>query len=237
MTKNTKITYRFLTMLTLVLPLSVNSATTLQSHDSIEKAVYQHIIKKTGADNKNTEVQLNTLDPRLRLNACGHPLETSIRGAGAPLGRIAVAVKCSSPKPWKFYLGATVRQFDNIVVAKQGIPRGTVLSKNDIHLEKKELTNLRHGYFNSLDDVINMVAKRTLVGGKAITPNSVNRKQLISRGEKVTIRAILSGVEVRMYGEALADGANGERIAVKNLNSHRIINAVVTSQGIVTVTL
>lgn len=237
MTKFTKITRQFLMTLMLTIPVSVSSAAELQSHDSIENAVHQHILKTIGTNSKNIEVQLNTLDSRLRLDACDHPLETLIRGTGAKVGRIAVAVKCNSPKPWKFFLGATVRQFGDVVVAKQGIPRGTVLSRNDVRLEQTELTNLRQGYFDNVDDVVNMVTKRTLVAGKTITPNSVNSKQLVSRGDKVTIRAVLSGLEVRMHGEALADGANGERIAVKNLNSQRIINAVVTSQGIVTVAM
>ncbi|MBL1433318.1 MAG: flagella basal body P-ring formation protein FlgA [Gammaproteobacteria bacterium] len=222
---------------TLIMPLGAYSANPLQSHESIEKAVHQHILTQIDGENANIEVELNQIDSRLSLQQCDQPLQTEVRGVGELRGRIAIAVKCSSPKAWKFYLGATVRQFGNIVVAKQGIPRGTVLSIPDVRLDYTELSQLRQGYYQNINDVVGMVAKRTLSADKAISPNAVNRKQLVNRGDKVTIRAILSGVEVRMVGEALADGANGERISVKNLNSNRIINAVVTSNGIVTVTL
>ncbi len=211
----------------------------VQSHASIEKAVFQHINEQLSSDGLDIdiEIELNQIDKRLRLQQCDQPLATTVRGAGKLRGRIAVAVKCSSPKPWKFYLGATVRQFGKIIVAKQGIPRGTVLSRNDIHLKYTELTQLRQGYYQHIDAIVGMVAKRTLSGGKPIGSHAVNRRQLINRGDKVTIRAVLAGIEVRMIGEALANGANGERISVKNLSSNRIIKAVVTSQGVVTVTL
>ncbi|MBN4073752.1 flagellar basal body P-ring formation protein FlgA [bacterium AH-315-E07] len=226
----------FILLITLIVPISAHSDTTLQSHESIEKAVYLHINERISNNNK-IEIELNSIDKRLRLQQCNEPLETTVRGVGELRGRIAVAVKCSSPKPWKFYLGATIRQFGNTVVAKQGIPRGTVLSRNDVRLHYSELTQLHQGYYQTIDDVIGMVAKRTLNAEIPITPSAVNRKQLVNRGDKVTIRAVLAGIEVRMVGEALANGANGERISVKNLSSNRIINAVVTSQGIVSVIL
>ncbi|MBL4852002.1 MAG: flagellar basal body P-ring formation protein FlgA [Gammaproteobacteria bacterium] len=209
----------------------------VQSHASIEKAVFQHINEQLSSDGLDIEIELNRVDKRLRLQQCDQPLATTVRGIGELRGRIAIAVKCSSPKPWKFYLGATVRQFGKIVVAKQGIPRGTVLSHSDIHLKYTELTQLRQGYYQHIDDIVGMVTKRTLSGGKPIGPHTVNRRQLVNRGDKVTIRAVLAGIEVRMVGEALANGANGERISVKNLSSDRIIKAVVTSQGVVSVRL
>ena len=73
--------------------------------------------------------------------------------------------------------------------------------------------------------------------GKIISPRAVNRRQLVNRGDKVIIKAVVEGIEVRMNGEAMGNGANGERISVKNLSSNRIINAVVTAQGIVSVIL
>ncbi len=209
----------------------------VQSHASIKKAVFQHINEQLNDDGLDIEIELNRIDKRLRLQQCDKPLATTVRGIGELRGRIAIAVKCSGPKPWKFYLGAMVRQFGNIVVAKQGIPRGTVLSHSDIHLKYTELTQLRQGYYEHIDDIVGMVTKRTLSGGKPIGPHAVNRRQLVNRGDRVTIRAVLAGIEVRMVGEALANGANGERISVKNLSSDRIIKAVVTSQGVVTVTL
>ena len=227
-----------LTLLTtLIMPLPAHADEKMQSHEAIENAVYRHINERISGNNTNIEIELSSIDKRLRLQQCDEPLETTVRGVGVLRGRIAVAVKCNSPKPWKFYLGATVRQFGNTVVAKQGIPRGTVLSRNDVRLHYTELTQLRQGYYQSIDDVIGMVAKRTLNAENPITPSAVNRKRLVNRGDKVTIRAVLAGIEVRMVGEALANGANGERISVKNLSSNRIINAVVISQGIVSVIL
>ena len=221
----------------LVMPINTALATSLQSPASIKNAVSDYILGQIGEGKNDFEIELDSIDNRLRLQQCSAPLDTTVRGRGALRGRIAIAVSCTQPKRWKFYLGATVREFGNVVVSKQGIPRTTVLSVDDVELKYQELTPLRQGYYSSIDDIAGMVAKRTLLAGKPITPRALNRRQLVNRGDKVTIRATVSGIEVRMSGEALANGANGERISVKNLSSNRIINAVVTAQGIVSIVL
>jgi flagella basal body P-ring formation protein FlgA len=60
--------------------------------------------------------------------------------------------------------------------------------------------------------------------------------KIIKRGERVMITAAKSGIGIRMNGIAQSDGNRGQVIRVKNQNSERVINAIVTGIGEVTVT-
>ena len=208
-----------------------------QSKESITQAVSVYLQDHIGGKGNQIEIELNSIDDRLRLIQCKAPLDIDLRSPTTKRGRVAIAVSCSEPKRWKFYLGAMVREYGKAIIAKASIPRNTVLSAADVELKDIELTNLHQGYYESIDDIVGMVTKRILASGKIISPRAVNRRQLVNRGDKVIIKAVVEGIEVRMNGEAMANGANGERISVKNLSSNRIINAVVTAQGIVSVIL
>jgi len=68
-----------------------------------------------------------------------------------------------------------------------------------------------------------------------MVPTMLKAQRLIERGQRVTVLAGGNGLEVRMPAEALSHGAKGERIRVRNLSSHRIIEGVVAGAGLVRV--
>lgn len=225
-----------LTVLICTLPFSAR-ATELQDPQSIRAAVDRFVSEHVSNTAEKIEVEINDLDKRLRLPRCGQALEPFMSNPKELRGRIAVGVRCNGPKPWKLYVGAYVRHYGDLLVAKQALPRGAVLTAADLKVERAELTQLHQGYYQTMADAIGMVTKRSLAAGKAITPDAVDSKRLVQRGDRVTIEAKYGGIEVRMRGEAMRDGSNGERISVKNLSSERIIEGIVTSQGVVSVVM
>ena len=58
---------------------------------------------------------------------------------------------------------------------------------------------------------------------------------LVRRGQIVTLVAGGGPVEIRTTGKALADGAAGERVRVRNERSNRIVEGVVAEDGTVRV--
>lgn len=59
--------------------------------------------------------------------------------------------------------------------------------------------------------------------------------RLVRKGDLVTLLAEIAGVNVRMTGKALADGAAGTSIQVSNLSSQRVIEGTVIAEGVVKV--
>jgi flagella basal body P-ring formation protein FlgA len=57
----------------------------------------------------------------------------------------------------------------------------------------------------------------------------------VKKGERVTITAALSSINIKMSGKALSNGSIGEMIKVKNISSNKTIEAQVIRPGIVQV--
>jgi flagella basal body P-ring formation protein FlgA len=59
----------------------------------------------------------------------------------------------------------------------------------------------------------------------------VKASAAIRKGDSVVIRAVAGSLVVRMKGLALQEGAVGKQIQVRNVQSRRIIRAIVTGPG------
>ena len=46
------------------------------------------------------EIQVNPLDPRLRMPLCSQQLDASLESPAQPLGRVTVRVRCNGSAPW-----------------------------------------------------------------------------------------------------------------------------------------
>lgn len=210
-----------------------SAATTgVQSHDSILQAAQDFMESHSkGLHDTPAEIRTGRLDSRLRLAQCEAPLETFLPPGGRTLGNTTVGVRCSIPKPWTLYVPVTVNLYKQVVVAADALPRGTILQRDQVKAARRNLAKLPQGYFIDPERLVGMKLKRNVAGGLPLSPTMVAAPQVIKRGQRVTLVANTGSVAVTMSGKALANGAAGERIRVKNLSSKRIIEGLVTSSG------
>ena len=50
------------------------------------------------------DIQINRLDPRLRLAACDRELTVALESPAQPIGRVTVSVRCEGSTPWSIYV-------------------------------------------------------------------------------------------------------------------------------------
>jgi flagella basal body P-ring formation protein FlgA len=125
-----------------------------------------------------------------------------------------------------------------VVVAATDLPRGALLTEKDLSLEELDITALHRGYMEEITDAIGKKLKRNLQRGQVLTPHQVATPLAVKRGNRVTIIASTPGAfEIRMQGQAMDNGAAGDRIKVKNTSSKRVVEATIRSPGIVEVAL
>lgn len=210
----------------------------LQSRDSIREAARAFLAEAVGQRHgADAEITVGRLDARLRLPRCDSPLETFATGTGRVIGATTVGVRCTGGKPWTLYVSARVRVYGSVLVAARPLPRGSAIEGKDLRMERKDLSALRRGYLTAKDEARGKVARRTIERGAVLHSRLLEAPKLVRRGDRVTLSAKLSGVEVRMLGTALSDGASGQRVRVRSLSSDRIVEGTVVSQGVVQVTL
>lgn len=209
----------------------------LQSHASILEAARQFLEERTGDRAGRTDIRLGSLDRRLRLAQCDAPLEGFLPPGGRLKGNTSVGVRCNGSRPWKLYVPARVRVLRKVAVAKGYLGRGAQLTRDQVHLAERDVTTLSRGFITDPAQVVGKTLKRAVSDGRLITPGALTRPTLVRRGEQVIIMGRSTAFEVRMKGEALADGSKGDLIRVKNKKSERIVEGRVTAQGLVTVQL
>jgi flagella basal body P-ring formation protein FlgA len=77
------------------------------------------------------EVQINRLDPRLRLPLCPEPLLTTLESPAEPIGRVTLRVRCNASTPWTVFVPAQVRLYREVVIANRPLKRDNVVSDMD----------------------------------------------------------------------------------------------------------
>lgn len=199
------------------------------SRSFLEQQVEQYL-QQAGIDGRSL-VEINRLDPRLRLAACDRPLTIRLETPSEPIGRVSLRVRCDSAVQWTVFVPAQVKLYRRIVVASRPIKRQTLLGDADIYLAERDIGTLSGGYLTELTQAIGSKSTRPLLPDQPLTPNMIEQADVVSKGDHVVITAGTPSMSVKMPGEALSDGAPGEQIRVRNLSSQRVIKARVTGRG------
>jgi flagella basal body P-ring formation protein FlgA len=116
------------------------------------------------------------------------------------------------------------------VVAKTDIPTGTVISVDNVKIEKT-ISN----YPESVDwKPYGLIAKRKIPAKTLLHPNMLGFAKspiIIKRNQKVVIRIDMPGFLITAFGKAMQEGRTGDYIKVRNVDSQRIILAMINEDG------
>lgn len=209
----------------------------LQALESIQQAAVVYLEGQHASSRTPPQVSAGRIDARLRLAGCTVPLEAFTPPGQRNVGTTTVGVRCAAPVPWTVYVQATVALVQPVLVVRHSLPRGTVLSRADVDSVEQDVARLTSGYLADLKDIDGMALRRSVTAGAVLHPGLLQHPVSIRRGERVTILGQVGGIEVRMEGQALMDGARGEVIRVRNLSSGRDIEGVVVAPGVIQVRL
>lgn len=183
------------------------------------------------------EIQINRLDPRLRLPLCDQPLTTTLETPAEPVGRVTTRVRCDGTAPWTVFVPGQVRLFREVVTVVRPVKRDGVLSEADIMLAERDVGLLNQGYLTDLEQALGRKATRAMQPDQVLAPVHIRQAEAIRRGDQVVISARSGGINVRMPGEALSDGTVGKQISVRNQRSQRVVRARVIGPGQVEVSM
>ena len=221
--------YAYLLCVIISVSGSVN-AETYQSHNSIYQTAKKYIRSHITSENsQSTEITTGKLDSRLRLKKCTKALQAFSPKGSREMGKTTIGVKCSGSKPWSLHVPITISVYKKVLVAARTLQKGEILTKADTKLVKHDLAHLSYGYFESNNHSIGMKVKRRALTGAVLTPAMLKKPQVVARGQKIAIMAKSGRMEVRMMGQALSNGAIGDRIKVLNMKSRQKLEGIVVS--------
>ncbi|MHC6226665.1 flagellar basal body P-ring formation chaperone FlgA [Pseudomonas sp. X10] len=193
-------------------------------------------LASTGTEGRY-EIQVNTLDPRLRMPLCEQQLDATLESPAQPLGRVTVRVRCNGNAPWTVFVPAQVRLYRDVVTMARPLKRASVIGADDVALRERDVGTLNQGFLTQLNQAVGMKLLRPTVMDQVLTPQHLEQAEVVRKGDHVVIMARSGSLSVRMPGEALSKGGLSEQIRVRNLNSKRVVKARVTGPGQVEVAM
>ena len=174
-------------------------------------------------------LQIGPIEPDLRLQQC----DQAVAGTRAPglkiPGRVVIELRCAGAHPWHIYVPVRLVGVTAVAVAAHALVAGTVLTSTDIAVERRDVTLLPPGFFNSAGIAVGLTAARPIAGGAILTNEMLLGTPAVRRGQTVTLVADAGGISVRTNGRALMDGFVNQRVKVENLSSGKIIEGIARS--------
>jgi flagellar basal body P-ring formation protein FlgA len=182
-----------------------------------------------GALPEQIKVQIRPLDPRTQLSRCDTELTQAVVSQRPYGSNVSLKLQCKGSTPWAIYLTAKVDVLTKVAVPKRNLERGQILTGEDFEFTSMHGAPL--GYISDPQQIIGLELKRRLPLGSPIRRSHLKIAQAVSRGEKVTLEAGVTGVTVITHGRALGSGKIGQQIKVMNIGSNRIVDAEVVAPG------
>lgn len=208
-----------------------------QSVESIRETASRYAAEKLDADGEDVRAEPGELDTRLRMARCDAPLEGFLPNGMGNGNRLIVGVRCAGSKPWKLFVPVRIARYGDVLVATRALPRGHLLTPEDVRSERRDLTSGMQTLIGSFGELPGRRLTRPVLAGTPLTHNLVDVERVIRRGQKVMLVVDDGGVEIRMAGKALSDGALDQRIRVENASSRRVVEGIVRSSEVVEVRL
>lgn len=206
-----------------------------QSHAAILDAVRLFLETQVVPPGSDYQIDISPIDTRLQLPNCDAALQAFNLNEAVHSGQLTIGVRCPGSTPWVTYARTKVSLYQIVLVLNESLPQGTPLSPAHLDFAKKDIAELRYGYFTAPEQVVGKIIKRTLPAGTVLTGNVLEMLKIIKRGDKVTIHLRNELLDVHMDGTAMTDAEPGQRIRVRNENSQRIVEGTAVAPGTVEV--
>jgi len=153
------------------------------------------------------------------------------------LGNVPLSVLFKVNRRFEKKIWATVNieVLTEMVVTKRPLRRYHMITEDDIHLKKMDLSKVKSNAVTTYEEVLGKRTKRAIKTGEVLRTDHIELPPLVKRGDVVSIIAETDGLRITALGEVRKKGCRGERIKVLNLDSKKCIYAHVLDSNTVRV--
>jgi flagella basal body P-ring formation protein FlgA len=209
----------------------------MTSVDELRAGAEAAVLELASQSGLKIRAQAAALDPRLRLQRCAAPPQTTVNTDWQNQETTTVRVACAAPVRWSIYVRVALQSTRTVLIAKRNLPRGSVLAPDDFESRLTTVSGPVAHYISDVSQLTGLRLRLPLAVGVALSSDVVEQAPLIRRGQQVTLLARSGGIEIRVAAIAMSDGRQSERITVQNLSTRRAVDAVVRSGELVEVGL
>lgn len=229
--------------------LSVASASTPQvlirraarriASSEIEAALKQALEARHGVDARGLSIVFDGAPPAL-VAAPGDTAPVTIenlaydRRSRRVSALASVATDRPDRRPSARIAGAASETVE-VAVLNRPLGRGDTVQASDVAVERRPRESLPADILADGASLAGRVARRSLAAGSVLRAGDVARPEIVARNDIVTVFYEIPGMTLTLRGRATEAGAEGENIAVLNMQSKRTLQARVIGPGKVSV--
>jgi len=168
------------------------------------------------------------------------PLGNAVLTAQVPFGVkfgvptvVYVHVDVDGRRVGSYQVRFNVEALRPVVVAARTIPWGAEIKPEDVRVARMDISRLAAGFIDDPAEAVGKMANRTINPGTPIVRQMFGNPVLVRAGSFVTIKAVAGDAEISASGMALQNGAAGQIIKVRNINSQKIVYGMVADAATV----
>ena len=207
-------------------------AAAVQPLPDLQAAALQ-AVRQAAPDDARIVAEAEPLDPRLRLPACSGELQAEAPDLDRGSARVSIAVSCAAGQSWTVRVPVHVQMFRKVLVSSRALARGDVLGAGDVHAEERDVARLGYGYLAESAQSYGRRLRRPLGAGTVLTPGMLTAREVVQRGQQVSLVAQMDGILVRAGGVALQAGDRGDLVQVRSLSCDCVVQGKVRDPGVV----
>ena len=181
--------------------------------------------------------KIDNLDSRLRLKACPEALEIEFAQRLKIHGNTALRIKCPLKPGWKIHLPVRVDLYDDVLVSAKPLVKGQIIDESSVTLQKQNISRLNYGYYAKQAALGQLQVRRNLTRGTVLTPSNLVPRLLVRSGQQVTLLLAYKGIQIKSSGLALRSASLGERVKVRNSQSGKVVEGVVSGESQVRISI
>ncbi len=206
-------------------------AVEFQSLQSIRMQAEDYIQQYPYESPYSPRFEVSNIDKRLRLKACLEPLLVEFSRRDKPHGNTALNVSCSQAGGWKLLLPVRIELFDDVLVLTQAVHKGQIIDNSLVKHQKKNISRLNNGYYSQQIELEGLEARRNIRRGTILTPASLSPRLMVKSGQQVTLILDYKGLQIKSSGQALQSARRGDVVKVRNNQSRKIVEGVVSGEA------
>jgi flagella basal body P-ring formation protein FlgA len=215
-------------------------------------------VRVRGASQRISESALEDAFKRYVTNAAGGNEvafgEIDVRGAKPlPLGKITLtpikigrgeikgktnlrlAVMVDGEDCGRVTVSGWVDRYAQVVCAARSVPRNTILSPEDLCLQRINIANAPDRLVLDVADAVGKRVRSSIRAGKYLQQHKLFEVPLIEKGDRVKLLVSAGPVNISTFGVAKADGGAGDQIRVENISSQKTVTGRVVDDATVEV--
>jgi flagella basal body P-ring formation protein FlgA len=132
-------------------------------------------------------------------------------------------------------LSAWVDVFAPVVCASRNLKKGTIVRKDDVYLERKNISRQSANTVTDADKTVGFLVKNSIKQGTSLKEWMLERAPILNKGDLVTILAHIGSIRITVPGKILEKGYPNEMIRVQNAMSNKELYARVMNNSMVAI--